>query len=107
MDGTPATHELITELTALNETISAAAVEAGRDPGDVRRSACVMIGMEGRSERRYGEPVQVTPVTGSTDAIAAHLRELGEAGADEVILVVDPITERTVRALGDVVAQIS
>jgi hypothetical protein len=27
--------------------------------------------------------------------------ELGEAGADEVILVAGPITERSVRALGD------
>jgi alkanesulfonate monooxygenase SsuD/methylene tetrahydromethanopterin reductase-like flavin-dependent oxidoreductase (luciferase family) len=46
-------------------------------------------------------------VTGSPDAIAGVLRELADAGADEAILVVDPITERSVRALGAVVAQIS
>jgi alkanesulfonate monooxygenase SsuD/methylene tetrahydromethanopterin reductase-like flavin-dependent oxidoreductase (luciferase family) len=72
----------------------------------VLRSACLLVGLEGRSERRYGEN-PVTPVTGSPDAIAAVVRELGEAGADEVILVVDPITERSVRELGEVVAQIS
>jgi hypothetical protein len=32
------------------------------------------------------------------------LRELFEAGADEAILVVDPITERSIRELGEVVA---
>ena len=32
-----------------------------------------------------------------------RLTELEDAGADEVILVVNPITERSVRALGDVV----
>ena len=31
---------------------------------------------------------------------AAHIRALGEAGADEVILVASPITERSIRALG-------
>jgi hypothetical protein len=34
------------------------------------------------------------------------VREFGEAGADEVILVVDPINERSVRVLADVVAAI-
>ena len=35
------------------------------------------------------------------ERIAAHLRELAEPGADEAILVVSPITERSVRALGE------
>jgi hypothetical protein len=32
--------------------------------------------------------------------LPAALRELADAGADEAILVVDPITERSVRELG-------
>jgi hypothetical protein len=32
------------------------------------------------------------------------LRELAEAGADEAIIVVSPITERWVRELGEVLA---
>ena len=32
---------------------------------------------------------------------ADALRELGEAGADEVIVVASPITERSIRALGE------
>ena len=43
-------------------------------------------------------------LTGSADSIAAALREMGEAGADEVILVADPITERSVRTLAEAVA---
>jgi alkanesulfonate monooxygenase SsuD/methylene tetrahydromethanopterin reductase-like flavin-dependent oxidoreductase (luciferase family) len=42
-------------------------------------------------------------IEGSTEQIAARLRELGDAGADEVIVVASPITERSIRALGDVV----
>jgi len=34
------------------------------------------------------------------DRLAAHLRALAEAGADEAILVVDPITESSIRSLG-------
>ena len=32
--------------------------------------------------------------------IAQHLRSLADAGADEAILVVSPITERSIRLLG-------
>jgi len=39
-------------------------------------------------------------VEGSADEIAAHLRGLAEAGADEAILVVSPIDERSIRVLG-------
>jgi hypothetical protein len=37
-------------------------------------------------------------------ALAEHLRSLAEAGADEAILVVDPITERSVRVLAEALA---
>jgi hypothetical protein len=33
------------------------------------------------------------------DALREHLRALADAGADEAILVVDPITEASVRKL--------
>jgi len=32
---------------------------------------------------------------------AAHIQELGEAGADEVIVVASPISERSIRTLGE------
>ncbi len=86
----------------LNEEITGAAREAGREPGDIERSACVLVALDDATgERWWGEDVE--PVTGSTDRIVAALRELHEAGADEIIVVADPITERSVRELGDVI----
>jgi hypothetical protein len=46
----------------------------------------------------------VRPLTGPPQAIAKGLADLAEAGAEEVILVASPISERSIRALGDVVA---
>ena len=53
-----------------------------------------------------GRPVGqgALPVEGPPERIAAHLRELAEAGADEAIIVVDPITEHSVNELGQVLA---
>jgi alkanesulfonate monooxygenase SsuD/methylene tetrahydromethanopterin reductase-like flavin-dependent oxidoreductase (luciferase family) len=87
----------------LNDRITAAARDAGREPGDVERSACVLVALNGSSTERESTP-EAPPLTGSPDQIASVLRELFEAGADEAILVVDPITERSIRELGEVVA---
>jgi hypothetical protein len=46
----------------------------------------------------------VTPLEGSPERIGAGLRDLAEAGADEAIVVANPITERSILALGEVVA---
>jgi probable F420-dependent oxidoreductase len=85
---------------ALNERISAAARAAGRPPEDVERSACVLVALGGAGER----PAQAAPVAGAPERVAAHVRELAEAGADEAILVADPITERSIRELAEAVA---
>jgi alkanesulfonate monooxygenase SsuD/methylene tetrahydromethanopterin reductase-like flavin-dependent oxidoreductase (luciferase family) len=79
----------------------AALVERIGVPATVERSACVLVALEGAGERPATPAAP--PVTGPPERIAAHLRELAEAGADEAILVVDPITERSVRALAEVV----
>jgi len=85
---------------ALNARITAAAEDAGRDPARIARSACALVRLEGPAERVPEAP----PIEGPPERIAARLRELGEAGADEVILVASPITERSIRALGAAVA---
>jgi probable F420-dependent oxidoreductase len=87
----------------LNERISAAARDAGREPGDVERSACVLVALDGSGGERPAAR-DAPPLKGSKDQMASMLRELAEAGADEAILVVDPITERSIRDLGEVVA---
>ncbi len=44
------------------------------------------------------------PLTGDVQQIADALREYAAAGAHEVILVLDPITEESVRRCGEVLA---
>ena len=62
----------------------------------------MLVALDGsRGERAF--TAEAPPLTGSPEQIAATLRELGEAGADEAILVVDPITEDSIRELGEVV----
>jgi probable F420-dependent oxidoreductase len=83
---------------ALNAEISAAAERAGRDPATLARSACAYVVLDREAAARETTP-EAPPI--ELDAIAAHVRALGEAGADEVILVVGPIAERSIRALAD------
>ena len=73
--------------------ITNAAEDAGRDPAEIERSACVLVEVEHAGER----PRDVEAV--SADRLAAHLRALAQAGADEAILVLDPITESSIRSL--------
>jgi probable F420-dependent oxidoreductase len=84
---------------ALNERISAAARDAGRAPDEIERSACVHVVLDRTSGER---PIEVPPVEGTPAQIAARLGELADAGADEAILVVTPITEASIRALAEV-----
>jgi probable F420-dependent oxidoreductase len=84
---------------ALNARISEATERAGRDPAEIARSACAHVVLDpGNPERK----IEVPPIDGAD--VAARVRELGEAGADEVIIVAGPITERSIRALGDALA---
>jgi probable F420-dependent oxidoreductase len=89
----------------LNDRVSAAAREAGREPGEIHRSACVLVVLDRSAGERPITP-DAPPVEGSPERIAATLRELADAGANEAILVVSPISERSIRELGDVVAMI-
>jgi alkanesulfonate monooxygenase SsuD/methylene tetrahydromethanopterin reductase-like flavin-dependent oxidoreductase (luciferase family) len=88
---------------ALNATITSAARDAGRDPADITRSACALVVLDG-AEGQRPIPPGIRPLEGPPAAMAARLRELADAGADEAILVVDPITEPSIRALAEVVA---
>jgi alkanesulfonate monooxygenase SsuD/methylene tetrahydromethanopterin reductase-like flavin-dependent oxidoreductase (luciferase family) len=76
-----------------NGMVSAAAERAGRDPAGLERSACVLVEVDGAGERP--RDVEAVPAA----ALAAHLSALAAAGADEAILVLDPITEMSIRAV--------
>jgi probable F420-dependent oxidoreductase len=76
-----------------NAEVSAAAERAGRDPAAVERSACVLVEVDGGAGERPRETPAVDVVR-----LRDHLRGLADAGADEAVLVLDPITEDTIRA---------
>jgi alkanesulfonate monooxygenase SsuD/methylene tetrahydromethanopterin reductase-like flavin-dependent oxidoreductase (luciferase family) len=81
---------------ALNARIDDACVLAGREPADVRRSTCLYVrigaGAGERPTAREAPPIQ-------DDDLPGALTTLAQAGADEVILVLDPITESSIRSL--------
>ena len=86
-----------------NARITASAETVGRDPAEIRRSACVLVVLGPEAQER---PIEggVRPLQGSMSAIAEGLRAMAAAGADETILVVDPITERSILDLAEVLA---
>jgi len=84
-------------------TIDAACERAGRDPATLERSACVLVRLDDGTAERPDEP-GVTPLRGSATEIAAGLRAMADAGANEVIVVCDPITESSIRTIGDALA---
>ena len=81
---------------AENAGIDAAAERAGRDPATLERSACVFVSVESAGARQNDEEVEPVPA----EKLTAHLRALEQAGADEAILVADPISEASIRLLG-------
>jgi probable F420-dependent oxidoreductase len=85
--------------------IDEACERAGRDPASLQRSACLLVRLD-QSEAERPNAGGVTPLQGSPAEIADGLAAMAEADADEVILVCDPITEASIRHLGEVVTSI-
>jgi alkanesulfonate monooxygenase SsuD/methylene tetrahydromethanopterin reductase-like flavin-dependent oxidoreductase (luciferase family) len=87
---------------ALNERITGILARFGRESEAVKRSACALVVLDRATRER---PLQgdVPPVEGPPERVASVLRDFADAGADEVILVADPITEGSISALGQVV----
>jgi len=65
-------------------------------PPHLERSACMLVQLE-------GQPVEREPVVPAVPEarFAEALRDFEAAGADEVIVVASPITERSIRVLGE------
>jgi probable F420-dependent oxidoreductase len=89
----------------LNARISALAERAGREPGTVERSACVLVILDRDATDRPRED-GVRPLEGSMGTVAGGLRDMAEAGADEAILVLNPITELSIRTLGEALGEL-
>ncbi len=85
-----------------NAKVTAMAESLGRDPSSIERSACVLVVLDPSAGERPAEG-SARPLEGNPERIASGLRDLAEAGTDEAILVVSPITERSIRTLGETV----
>ena len=68
--------------------------------GTFRRSACVLVTVGNGGERA---PDPASPPVDAA-ALSEHLNELDAAGADDVILVLDPINERSVATIAEALA---
>jgi alkanesulfonate monooxygenase SsuD/methylene tetrahydromethanopterin reductase-like flavin-dependent oxidoreductase (luciferase family) len=69
---------------------------SARFAGDFERSACVLVAVDGGAGER---PLERDAPPVDLSALPEHLGALADAGADEAILVLDPITERSVEAV--------
>jgi probable F420-dependent oxidoreductase len=89
----------VTGFAEANEKVSALSERVGRAAREIERSACVLVAVDGGGGERPHDFPPVEPA-----ALSTHLRELAAVGADEAILVVDPITEESVRAVAAALA---
>jgi alkanesulfonate monooxygenase SsuD/methylene tetrahydromethanopterin reductase-like flavin-dependent oxidoreductase (luciferase family) len=84
----------------INAGIDAACERVGRDPREVERSACVLVRVgDGAGERPHDPEA---PHLDAAD-LRTELEGFAQAGADEAILVLDPIDEASIRELGRLV----
>jgi alkanesulfonate monooxygenase SsuD/methylene tetrahydromethanopterin reductase-like flavin-dependent oxidoreductase (luciferase family) len=72
-------------------------------PDGVRKSACVLVTVDGGAGERPHDP-DAPP--DDADELPEHLRALAEAGADEAILVIDPITAASVASIAAVLRRV-
>jgi alkanesulfonate monooxygenase SsuD/methylene tetrahydromethanopterin reductase-like flavin-dependent oxidoreductase (luciferase family) len=86
-----------------NAEVTAAAQQAGRDPGEFERSACLLVEFDSASGERPSRH-ETPPITGSPDHIARVIHDIAEAGAHEAILVLNPISEASIRQCAGVLA---
>ena len=93
-------------LPPLLETVDEACRQVGRDPGEIGRTAAVLVQLERGTGRiaGSGERPNVTPITGSRSDIAGSLARFWAAGISHVQVVLDPIDARAVTEMGEVLA---
>jgi alkanesulfonate monooxygenase SsuD/methylene tetrahydromethanopterin reductase-like flavin-dependent oxidoreductase (luciferase family) len=85
----------------LRALVDDACREMGREPGDVERTAAVLVRLPGGAGRLQGDPAQgrLLPVPGEPEPLAEALRGYAGEGISHVQLVLDPITLTSIRAV--------
>ena len=92
------------EFAAASAYVDAACEEVGRDPRSVQRTAHLVV----RLSNPEGLPIDPLPahlrvIEGETDAVAARLQAFAAAGADEVMLIVDPARPAAIEELARII----
>ena len=90
----------------LRALVDDACREVGREPGDVERTAAVLVRTPGGAGRLQGDPAQgrLPPVPGEPEPLAEALRAYAGEGISHVQLVLDPITLESIRAVAPALA---
>jgi alkanesulfonate monooxygenase SsuD/methylene tetrahydromethanopterin reductase-like flavin-dependent oxidoreductase (luciferase family) len=85
----------------MRQRIDEACRAAGRDPSEVERTIALFVSFPGAQGRSMGDlaDAEAEPISGEPQVLAARLGEFAEEGVAHVQLVLDPITEETIRAL--------
>ena len=82
----------------LNAKISAAAERVARDPAEIARSTAVLVELDPEAVKRPHSDTESPPV--GLGELPGHLTGLAEVGTDEAILILRPIDEASIRAIG-------
>jgi alkanesulfonate monooxygenase SsuD/methylene tetrahydromethanopterin reductase-like flavin-dependent oxidoreductase (luciferase family) len=83
----------------LNAFVTEQAELAGRDPAGIYRSTAVLVELDPDAAKRPHSDLRKQSEPVAPDRLRAHLDALAEAGADEAILILRPITEESIRAI--------
>ena len=84
----------------LNAFVTEQAEAAGRDPASLYRSTAVLVELDPDAAKRPHSDIRKQSDPVAPDRLGAHLAALEEAGADEAILILRPIDEPSIRAVG-------
>jgi alkanesulfonate monooxygenase SsuD/methylene tetrahydromethanopterin reductase-like flavin-dependent oxidoreductase (luciferase family) len=95
------------EFAAASQAVDAICDEIGRDPREIERTAHLVV----RLSNPEGLPIDPLPahmrvIQGGTDAVAERLQAFADAGADEVMLIVDPARPAAIGELARAIEQL-
>jgi alkanesulfonate monooxygenase SsuD/methylene tetrahydromethanopterin reductase-like flavin-dependent oxidoreductase (luciferase family) len=95
------------EFAAASGAVARICRELGRDPAEIQRSAHLVV----RLSAPEGLPIDPLPehvrvISGGTDGVAAGLQGFADAGADELMLLIDPATPAAVTELAEAVSRV-
>lgn len=94
------------EFAAVRTRVERAAEQSGRAPGEVEATAAVLVQLPDGVGRLMGETYNDRTVRAVlVSALAEHLRAMADAGAGHVQLVLDPITVKSIEAVGGAVRE--